>query len=181
MIRRATAGDIGTIVALRALMFEAMGSSSEEVSDTAWQQDAARWLQLHIATEAVRVFVAEAHGAVVSCAMGEVLDPMPAPGRRGPTGRVSNIATFPRHRRLGFTHAVLGELLAWFEEETRVEVISLNATEVGRDIYDNFGFVETRFPEMRRVVDRSAAGAEPAAEPAGEQGAEHEAEQAGDD
>ncbi|APH00829.1 hypothetical protein ASJ30_04185 [Janibacter indicus] len=158
VIRPATAGDIGTIVALRALMYEAMGASSEEVSDIGWQQDAARWLQLHLADDDVRVVVAEAHGTVVSCAMGQVVDLMPGPTRRGAGGHVSNIATFPRHRRLGFTHAVLGELIAWFEEETDVEVISLNATEVGRDIYDDYGFVEARFPEMRRVVQRPAEG-----------------------
>lgn len=156
VIRPATAGDIGTIVALRALMFAAMGTSSEEVSDIGWQQDAARWLQLRLGEDDVRVVVAEAHGTVVSCAMGQVTDLMPAPSRRGTGGLVSNIATFPRHRRLGFTHAVVAELIAWFEDETDVEVLSLNATEMGRDIYEDFGFTEAAFPEMRRRIDRTS-------------------------
>mgnify|MGYP006977647128 CR=1 FL=1 len=55
---------------------------------------------------------------------------------------------------------MLGELIAWFEEETDVEVISLNATEVGRDIYDDYGFVDSTFPEMRLRLDRSTAAPE---------------------
>lgn len=155
VIRPAVPSDIGTVVELRALMFEAMGSSSEEISDIGWQQDASRWLQLHLSDEDIHVIVAEAHGTVVSCAIGQVIATVPGPGRRGDGGQISNIATFPRHRRLGFTHAVLGSLLEWFEEETDVEVISLNATEAGWDIYESFGFVETAFPQMRKRLDRA--------------------------
>ena len=154
VIRPATAGDIGTIVALRALMFEAMGRSAEEVSDVGWQQEAARWLQLHLSSERTHVLVAEANGAVVSCAIGQVVDLVPAPGRSGAGGMISNIATFPRHRRLGFTHAVVAAMLDWFAQESRVEVVSVNATEEGRGIYEHFGFVEAQFPELRLRLDR---------------------------
>ncbi|WP_346008418.1 GNAT family N-acetyltransferase [Janibacter terrae] len=157
VIRPAVVGDIATIVALRALMFEAMGTSTEEVSDIRWQQDSSRWLQRRLADGSTHVVVTEANGTVVSCAIGQVLDLMPSPTRAGAGGLVTNIATFPRHRRLGFTHAVLGALLEWFEEETDVEVITLNATEAGRDIYENFGFEPSPFPEMRRRVERPAA------------------------
>ncbi|UUZ45611.1 GNAT family N-acetyltransferase [Janibacter limosus] len=156
VIRPAVPGDIATIIALRALMFEAMGTSAEAISDIDWQQDASRWLQQHLTDERVHVVVAEANGTVVSCAIGQVLDLMPSPTRTGGGGLVTNIATFPRHRRLGFTHAVPEALLGWFEEETDVEVITLNATEAGRDIYDHFGFVASTFPEMRLRLERPA-------------------------
>ncbi|KRE35544.1 hypothetical protein ASG73_16570 [Janibacter sp. Soil728] len=156
VIRPAVPGDIATIIALRALMFEAMDASAEAISDIGWQQDASRWLQQHLGDERVHVVVAEANGTVVSCAIGQVLDLMPSPTRASGGGLVTNIATFPRHRRLGFTHAVLEALLGWFEEETGVEVITLNATEAGRDIYDNFGFVVSTFPEMRLRLERPA-------------------------
>ncbi|MDN5717777.1 MAG: GNAT family N-acetyltransferase [Janibacter sp.] len=155
VIRPAVAGDAATIIALRALMFEAMGTPAEAISDIGWQQEASRWLQLHLADERVHVVVAEANGTVVSCAIGQVLDLMPSPTRARGGGLVTNIATFPRHRRLGFTHAVLESLLGWFEQETDVEVITLNATEAGRDIYDNFGFVASTFPEMRLRLERA--------------------------
>ncbi len=155
IIRPATAEDIGTIVTLRALMFEAMGTAPEAISDVAWQQDAARWLQLRLASGDAHLIVGEAHGTVVSCAMGQVVDLMPAPGRGGPGGLVSNVATFPRHRRLGFTNAIVDALLTWFREETDVEVVSVNATDEGRSIYERFGFTDATFPEMRLRIDRS--------------------------
>lgn len=159
MIRAATAGDIGTIVALRALMFEAMGHSTEEVSDVLWQQDAARWLQLHLSNERTHVLVAEVNGTVVSCAIGQVVDLMPSPGRTGDGGMISNIATFPRHRRLGFTHAVVSVMLDWFTQDSQVEVVSLNATREGQRIYEHFGFAVSQFPEMRLRLDREEPSA----------------------
>ena len=154
VIRPAVQDDIATIVALRSLMFEAMGVSSDEVLDTVWQQEAARWVQLHLSDPGVRIMVAEAHGTVVSCAMGQVVDAMPSPSSSAPAGLISNVATFPRHRRLGFTHATVGALLEWFREETDVERLSLNATEDGRPMYERYGFTEASFPEMRLRLDR---------------------------
>ena len=161
VIRPAVPSDGATIVALRALMFEAMGTPAEQISDPTWQEDASRWLQAHLADEHTHVVVAEANGTVVSCAIGQVLDLMPSPTRAGEGGLITNIATFPRHRRLGFTHAVLASLLEWFEEETEVEVITLNATEAGRDIYVNYGFEPSTFPEMRLRLERGRPDDEP--------------------
>lgn len=154
VIRPAAPGDIGTIIALRSLMFEAMGVSSDELLDTAWQQDAARWLQLHLADPDLHVVVAEANGTVVSCAMGRVTEALPSPSGSGPAGHISNVATFPRHRRLGFTRATVEAVLAWFREETDAETITLNATEDGRAIYEQFGFADAAFPQMRVRLER---------------------------
>lgn len=156
VIRPAVAQDIGTIIALRALMFEAMGTASDEVLDTRWQQDAARWIQLHLNDPTVRIMVAEANGTVVSCAMGQVVELLPSPMTSAPGGRISNVATFPRHRRLGFTRATVEALIEWFTEETEVEVVTLNATDEGRSMYERFGFTDTAFPQMRVRLERSA-------------------------
>ena len=136
-------------------MFEAMGVSSDEVLDTAWQTDAARWLQLHLASTTVHVVVAEANGTVVSCAMGQVIEQMPSPSTSSNSGRISNVATFPRHRRLGFTRATVEAVIEWFHDETDVDMISLNATEEGRSMYEQFGFADAAFPEMRLYLERS--------------------------
>ena len=166
VIRPAGSGDIATIVALRALMFEAMGTSSEDLLDTEWQQQAARWVQLRLSDPRIHIVVAEAHGTVVSCGMAQVVDLMPSPTRAGAGGLISNIATFPRHRRLGFTHATFEALLDWLAEETDAEIVSLNATEDGRAMYEKFGFEETTFPEMRLVLERSGAAED--GEPSGD-------------
>lgn len=154
MIRPAGADDIATIIALRALMFESMGTPSEEVLDTEWQRQASRWTQLHLSDPGTHLVVAEANGTVVSCGMAQVVDVMPSPTRSGAGGLISNVATFPRHRRLGFTHATFEALLTWFVEDTDVEVVSLNATEDVRTMYEHFGFTEAAFPEMRLRLER---------------------------
>lgn len=154
MIRPAGADDIATIIALRALMFESMGTPSEKVLDTEWQRQASRWTQLHLSDPGTHLVVAEANGTVVSCGMAQVVDVMPSPTRSGAGGLISNVATFPRHRRLGFTHATFEALLTWFAEDTDVEVVSLNATEGGRTMYEHFGFTEATFPEMRLRLER---------------------------
>lgn len=155
VIRPATPGDIATIIALRSLMFEAMGVSSDEVLDNAWQQDAARWLQLHLSDPSLHIMVAEANGTVVSCAMGQVVNALPSPSSSAAVGHISNVATFPRHRRLGFTRATVEALLEWFREETTAESISLNATQEGRAMYEQFGFADVTFPQMRLRLERS--------------------------
>ena len=154
VIRPAVQDDIATIIALRSLMFEAMGVSSDEVLDTAWQQDASRWLQLHLSDPRLRIMVAEANGTVVSCAMGQIVDLLPSPFGSDDGGRISNVATFPRHRRLGFTRTIVEALLEWFTEETTVGVVSINATEEGRAMYEQFGFADVSFPEMRLRLER---------------------------
>lgn len=157
VVRTAVAGDIATIVTLRAQLFDAIGALSEAVLDTEWQREAARWIQLHLSDPGTHIVVVEANGTVVSCGMGQVVDLMPTPTRFGPGGLITNVATFPRHRRLGFTHAAFEALLEWFAEETDVEVLSLHATEEVRPMYEEFGFEETSFPEMRLHLDRSEA------------------------
>ena len=154
VVRPATSDDIATIVALRALMFESMGTSSEELLDAEWQRQASRWIQLRLSDPSIHIVVVEANGTVVSCGMAQVVDLMPSPSRAGSGGLISNVATFPRHRRLGFTHATFEALLDWLTEETDVEVVSLNATDAARTMYEKFGFTEATFPEMRLRIDR---------------------------
>lgn len=154
VIRPATHDDIATIIALRSLMFESMGTSSDDVLDVEWQRQASRWTQLRLSDPSIHIVVAEAHGTVVSCGMGQVIDLMPSPTRSGAGGLISNVATFPRHRELGFTHATFEALLDWFAEDTDVEVVSLNATDEVRTMYEHYGFEESTFPEMRLRIER---------------------------
>ncbi|WP_370893519.1 GNAT family N-acetyltransferase [Janibacter sp. GXQ6167] len=155
VIRPARAHDIATIIALRALLFEAMGTAPATISDNAWQQQAARWFQLHLSDERTCIMVAEAHHVVVSCAMGQVIDRCPSPtDDTGVGGLMSNIATFPGHRRMGFSEACVEAVMDWFSTATDVETISLLATPQGQGIYERFGFEEHSFPEMRAAVPR---------------------------
>lgn len=162
LVRPATAADIGTVVELRALMFEAMGTASEQLHDPGWRADAARWLQLRLDDPRVCVAVGVVGEAVVSCAIGQVMPLMPSPQRPGDTGGLlTNVATFPGHRRLGFSEACVEAVLGWFRDSTEVEVVTLNATGEGSPMYERLGFEESRFPEMRVRLERDEG--EPAA------------------
>lgn len=82
VIRRARASDLAPVVALRALMFTAMGASTEAVSANEWQLNARRWFQVKLRSPAVNVTVAEVNGTAVACAVGEVVDRAPSPATR---------------------------------------------------------------------------------------------------
>ena len=157
-VRLAGPSDIGTVIELRHLMFEAMGTPAEQLLDPGWRSEATRWLQLHLEDPRTAVVVATAGGAVVSCAMGQVVDLMPSPVRRGDAGGLlTNVATFPSHRRLGLSEACVQAVIGWFRECTAVEVVTLNATEEGSAMYERLGFEVSTFPEMRCRLDRSVA------------------------
>ena len=68
-IRRATARDLASVVALRALMFTAMGAGAEAVADNAWQAAAHRWLQVHLGNPRVYICVADLNGSAVACSI----------------------------------------------------------------------------------------------------------------
>ncbi|WP_427385005.1 GNAT family N-acetyltransferase [Janibacter sp. G56] len=155
VIRRAVAHDIATLVNLRALMYEAMGTSSDLLAQREWQENAARWWQLRLAESDVNVTVAEVNGAVVASVMGQVIRRTPSP--RNPTGTaglISNVATFPGHRRIGLSEQCVEQVMAWFREETAAEVVELFATEAGRPIYERLGFTEHAYPQLRVSIDR---------------------------
>lgn len=155
VIRAATAADIGSVIELRILMFEAMRTPDEELYDPRWRADAARWLQLHLEDPRVAVAVAVVGESVVSCAMGQVLDLMPSPVRPGDVGGLlTNVATFPSHRRRGFSLACVDAVLEWFVECTDVEVVTLNATAEGAPMYERLGFSASQFPELRARLTR---------------------------
>ncbi|MCB5990807.1 GNAT family N-acetyltransferase [Janibacter melonis] len=155
VVRAATAADIGSVIELRILMFEAMGTPDEDLYDPRWRADAARWLQLHLDDAGLAVVVADVGGAVVSCAMGQVVDLMPSPTRPGDVGGLlTNVATFPSHRRRGLSQACVEGVLDWFTQSTRVDVVTLNATAEGAPMYEALGFTPSQFPEMRARLTR---------------------------
>ncbi|GAB3112612.1 hypothetical protein GCM10027055_15920 [Janibacter alkaliphilus] len=165
VVRPARAADIATIVTLHGIMAEAVGGPTEMVAAADWQQQAARWLQLHLADERVRVVVAEVHGVVVSCALGQVLDHLPSPDDPGEQrGLVSTVVTFPAHRRRGHSEACTRELLTWFREQTEVQVVELAAGERGVELYERLGFTAAEPLRLELRLDRLATENGPAEE-----------------
>lgn len=151
-LRRATPDDIGNLVRLRRVMFDAM---AVDASDPAWAEECAAVLRRELAPGGVMAaYVVEEDGGVVSCGVGMVAPRLPGP--RTPDGRygyVQSMATDPEHRGRGHARAVFAALLEWFEEQG-VTSVGLHATPAGAAIYRTFGFSEGTFAYLSRHAAR---------------------------
>ncbi len=155
VIRVATVADAAAMVALRAVMFEAMGTASEAIADPRWRRAAHDWFVARAADPGVRMVVAEADGRVVSGAVGEVTDLIPGPNTvNGSVGLISNVATLHPWRGRGLAAACTDDLLSWFERDTDVTRVDLFATNGGSRIYSTRGFTVREFSAMVLPVPR---------------------------
>ncbi|MGL4743964.1 MAG: GNAT family N-acetyltransferase [Dermatophilaceae bacterium] len=155
VIRAALPGDADALVELRGVMFEAVGADAAALADPGWQLAAHRWFVDRVDATDARVIVAEVSGAVVACAVGEVIAVIPGPScTNGSVGLLSNVTTFPDHRGDGHAAACTDAVLGWFEESTDVDRLDLFATPEGARIYSSRGFVRSDFPAMHRTVAR---------------------------
>lgn len=155
VVRRATVDDAAAVVDLRAVMFEAMGTPADDLAHPAWREAAARWIVERVEDPSVRIVVAEDAGVVAAAAIGEVTALIPGPSTPdGAVGLVSNVATLPGHRGMGLATACTDAVLDWLLTRTAVTRIDLFATPEGKRIYAPRGFTASRFPAMRRRVQR---------------------------
>lgn len=158
-LREATPDDAAAMVVLRTVMFEAMGTPPEQLSEGTWRRAAHDWFVDRVGAPGVRVVVAEVDGEVVAGAVGEVTTLIPGPNTpNGSVGLISNVATLPPHRGRGLASAVTDDLLAWFTEHTDVTRVDLFATTGGARLYAPRGFTVRAFPAMCLPVPRTPEG-----------------------
>lgn len=153
--RRAVPADSAELVRLRALMFAAMGTPTDKVADPVWQGECAALLQgwLGRPDSSVVAYVVEAPEAgLAASAVAEVTWRMPSPLRRDPrVAHVGSVCTDPRWRRRGLARAALGALLADLDA-TGVPRADLHATGDADRLYRSLGFVDVRWPSLRREL-----------------------------
>ncbi|MGL4175201.1 MAG: GNAT family N-acetyltransferase [Dermatophilaceae bacterium] len=155
VIRTAGPDDATALVALRVVMFEAMGTAPEVLADPAWRLAAHAWFVDRVQAAGVHVVVTKVGGEVISCAVGEVTSLIPGPSApHGSAGLVSNVATLAGHRGRGHATACTDALLRWFEESTDVSRIDLFATAEGARLYEARRFVRSEYPAMRLRLGR---------------------------
>jgi GNAT superfamily N-acetyltransferase len=155
VVRVATPADADALVALRAVMFEAMGLAADAVADPAWRTASHAWFADRVGAPDVRVVVADVAGQVVSAAVGEVTALIPGPNApNGRVGLISNVATRHTHRRLGLAAACTDDLLHWFRHDTDVTRVDLFATPGGARLYSPRGFRARGFEGMCLKVVR---------------------------
>lgn len=152
MLRRATVDDIPDLVELQALLFTEMGN--EHVSKPAWRDPAAAWLAERLGRDAC-VYVVEAEGSLVACALGYLHTAPPSPSSvTHLRGHISNVVTVESHRRRGHARRCVAALLDWFRDETPAEVVDLSASSDGLALYESMGWRRRDDPTMRLPIAR---------------------------
>lgn len=150
-LRPAHLDDIDDLMALRVLMFQAMGTPTPVLEEEAWRHAAREWFGTRIEDSNTRIVVIEESGQIVAGGLAEVLPGIPAPSMpHGRLGFVSNVATLPDARGRGLGRTVMTELVRWLDQETDADRIDLAATADGEPLYRSLGFDMATFPTMRR-------------------------------
>ncbi|WP_049572718.1 GNAT family N-acetyltransferase [Streptomyces sp. SBT349] len=150
-LRRAGPDDAAALVGLRVLMLEDMGTPVGR-DDAPWRGSALRWFteRLGDKDEFAAFVVDDPLAGVVSGAVGSCDHHAPGPTNpSGLYGYVSNVSTDPRFRRRGLARACVHALLRWFETDTPVGLVNLNATTGGQELYTGLGFAAPAFPALQ--------------------------------
>lgn len=149
-VRRAGETDVADLVRLRRMMWEAMGVGDVPHLDAA-DKAAAAYFSAAIAAGTFHGWLAVTEAGTAVGAGGVVIDQHP-PGPRNLSGRIGyvmNLVTDPRYRRRGIGRRIMYAILGWLEEQG-VRHVALHATDVGRPLYDELGFVDSN--EMRLTM-----------------------------
>lgn len=153
IVRRATSGDVGALVELRAEMFAAMGGG---IDADGWRDGAREWFAARIDHPGYCFIVVELDGQVIACAIGLRRDTPPSPGNPdGGDVHINNVCTLPGHRGQGHASAALAEVMAW-ARTTGTARAELMATASGRGLYERVGFLMHAYPAMRAPVSPRA-------------------------
>jgi GNAT superfamily N-acetyltransferase len=148
VLRAATPADAAAIARHRVSMFRDMGMLDGRDA-AALETGALAHLTTALADGTYRGWLIEYDGVVVAGA-GVILRPLlprPESPRGGEDAEVLNVYTEPAHRRRGLARRLIEHVLSW-SRARGLRQISLHASDAGRPLYEQLGFVPTN--EMRR-------------------------------
>lgn len=148
-IRQATLADVPDLVRLRRLMFEWMGFDDAAQLEKADAAAAAYFTQAIPAGEFYGWLAVTLAGKAVGSG-GALFDHHP-PGPTNPSGKIGyimNLSVVPGRRRQGIARRLMQTMLAWMAEQN-VHHITLHATEMGRPLYEELGFVDNNEMKLK--------------------------------
>ena len=138
---RATLRDVSELVRMRIGYLTAdFGELDPQQEEDLWRELPA-YFELHLDYDLL-AFVArdEEDGGIVCCAWLLLVTKPPSPRfPHGQTGTLFNVYTVPEHRRRGLARRVMEHLLS-AAYELNLDVVELNATEDGYELYRSLGF-----------------------------------------
>jgi GNAT superfamily N-acetyltransferase len=150
-IREATIQDISDLVRLRRMMFESMGFDDSAPMDTADAAASAYFAQAMPTKQFYGWLAVTPTGEAVASG-GVVFDQHP-PGPTNISGRIGyimNLVTDPCYRRRGIARLMMQTMIEWLAGQG-IQRVALHATDVGRPLYKELGFVDSN--EMRLRVE----------------------------
>ena len=145
-IRKATIEDIPDIIRLRRLMFTWMNYSDSAILDATDKANEVYFFNA-IPEGTFHGWVAESNNKIIATG-GLVIDHHP-PGPSNLTGKlgyIMNMSVEPEFRKQGIAKELFKTILL-FLKENNIVMSSLHATDMGRKLYEKFGFSSTN--EMR--------------------------------
>jgi GNAT superfamily N-acetyltransferase len=156
-IRRATPADEEVIAWHRARMFQDMGMVPDDLFESFRAKSAERVRPSLASGEYIGWLVPHPEDAdkIIAGAgvMLREIPPIPLPRASGETvvydtgqALIVNVFTEPEWRRRGIARLLLERIIAWCREQ-RIESVVLHASEEGRALYQQLGFIQTN--EMR--------------------------------
>ena len=150
-LRRASAGDIDTLVAHRRAMFVDMGYQDQTALDT-MATNCRTWLLIKMDCEEYLAWLATAPDGSVVAGTGLWLMDWPPHmiGPGAPRGNILNVYTEPAFRRQGIARRLMNEALDWCRVNG-VRAVILHASPDGERLYEDLGFKSTN--EMRILLD----------------------------
>ena len=154
-LRLAVADDIPVLVSHRRRMFEDMDALKGVTRDRAGFEamDAAYAVILRdeLPVGSTRVWVIEDGGQIAASGALKFTDWLPRPdGQRRGLVYVHSVYTVPEYRRQGLARRILQAMIAYCRENGWPR-ISLHASELGRGLYEELGFMPTN--ELRLIVE----------------------------
>lgn len=137
--RRASTQDITLIVEARRRMFADMGRLEYLQAEHIDARYTA-WITPRLAEGRYVGWIIEAAGQPVAHAGLELLDYMPVPASQDNLrGHIVNVYVDEAHRRQGLARHLMTTLLDWCAQE-QISLITLNASDAGRPLYESLGF-----------------------------------------
>ena len=152
-IRKAVKNDIPELAKQRRLMFEAMGHTDNSKLQSTSGLSKVFFLE-NMQNKKFHGWVAITEEGMIVSNAGVIIDFHP-PGPNNPTGRIAyifNLYTYPEFRRQGIARQIMETILEWVKEK-EISTVSLNATDVGKELYESFGFKSSR--EMRLHIEKN--------------------------
>jgi GNAT superfamily N-acetyltransferase len=149
IVRQAIISDIPDLVRLRRVMFESMGFD-DPAQLAAADAAAAAYFAKAIPIEEFTGWLAVTSTDEAVGSGGVVIDRHP-PGPNnlsGQMGYIMNLVTMPSHRRRGIARRMMQTMLDWLAERD-VHRVTLHATEEGRPLYQELGFVDSNEMQLK--------------------------------